>query len=1144
MQLAAYCKPGDRCYTGRRQIRQTFFFMRFTAIVLLAACLQVSAGTRAQSVTLSVKRASIFNVLQDIRRQTGYSFIYTDTLLAPLPPVTFSVQKAPLEKVLRLCFDNQPVGFEILDKIIVIKPVGHPADVTPVAVANIVVRGRVTDDDGNPVVASVRVKGTSRGVATNERGEFELADIDPQAVLQITGVAIDGVVEVPVNNRESLTIRVPVKVLQQKEVVVTALGLKKEKKSLTYATQEVSGEQIADSRESNIVNALQGQFSGVQIANTQGAVSSSSRIQIRGANSLSGNNQPLFVVDGVPMRNTNSRWVGYGGADYGNEIADIDLNNVASVTVLKGANAAALYGSRAANGVILITTKSANNQKGWGMTLTSNTTLQRHTYFPAYQDKYGQGSNKEYAYVDGIGGGTYDDYGGSWGPALDGRLIDQWFGKQQPWVPAPDNLKSFFQNGWIAGNDLSVARQTDKTSIRFSYGDSRQKGTLPFTDETRNTINLNASVQITDKLQSQVIVNYVRLKNNNIPTSGYTDGNIMSQMIFGGRQMNYAPMKDYQSPDGKQINTYSRLSDNPYWLYKHNTNSRIRDRFFGSARLQYEILPWMNVMVRAGLDTYSEQRNEIVNAYTAATAQAHSGGSFNLTEMNFKEFNLDAILSIDKNLADKLNLNANLGANLMNNQFRSVGLRAAELVVPNIFNIANVKGAAVPSNNYSEYEMQSVYGQLTLSYDDFLFLNGTARNDWSSTLPADNASYFYPSVGLSFLPTALLPVNLDWLDYIKLRANWAQVGNTAAPYQLVQTYTAGIGWAGNPMYQAGNVYPPTNLKPEITTSKEIGLNAQLFRKRLSFDVTMYQSNSRNQILSVQVPYSTGYSSQKVNAGNIQNKGVEVGISGTPLKRKNFSWDMGLNWSKNTNKVLELAPGITLYQIGGIWGVNSYAQEGGAYGDILGSAFLRNDAGHIVVDSRGIPKKDPVRRTLGNIMPDWVANFRTGLRYKDLSMNILFDMRKGSSIYSLGHRYGTFSGVLAATAAGDVREKGIVFDGVTEDGKKNETATEAQLFYSTANITGINEFSTFDGTYIKLREVAFNYLIPARLVKKTQFLQSATVGIAGRNLAILKSNMPKGFDPEVTTGGTDSGLGFEYGYIPTSRVFNVKIQVSF
>ncbi len=1117
--------------------------MRITAILLLAACLQVSAGSRAQSVTISVKRAGIVQVLEEIRKQTGYSFIYTDELLAPVPPLTLSVRKAPLEEVLHRCFDRQPVSFEILDKIIVIRPRPVIRTEPEKQVNNITVKGRVTDENGNPVIASISIKGTTRGVATNERGEFEISDVDPQAVLLITGVAIEGVVEVPVKNQQSLTVRVPVRVLEQKEVVVTALGLKKEKKSLTYSTQEVTGDQIVDSRETNIVNALQGQFSGVQITNTQGAVSSSSRIQIRGVNSLSGNNQPLFVVDGVPMRNTNSRWVGYGGADYGNEIADIDLNNVASVTVLKGANAAALYGSRAANGVVLITTKSAGNQKGWGMTFTSNTTLQRPSYFPEYQNKYGQGSNKQYSYVDGIGGGTYDDYGGSWGPALDGRPIDQWFGKQQPWIAEPDNVKSFFQNGWIASNDLSIARQAEKVGIRFSYSDSRQKGTLPFTDETRNSISLNASVQITDKLQSQVIANYVRLKNNNIPTSGYIDGNIMSQVIFGGRQMNYEMMKDYRTEDGKQRNTYSRLSDNPYWLYKYNTNSRIRDRFFGSAKLQYDILPWMNVMVRAGLDTYSEQRDEIVNAYTAATAQAGSGGAFNLTEMNFREFNLDAILSVDKDLGSKLNLNANLGTNLMNNQFRSVGLQAAELVVPNIFNIANVKGAAVPSNSFVEYEMHSVYGQLTLAYDNFLFVNGTARNDWSSTLPANNASYFYPSVGLSFIPTALLP-NSNWLDYIKLRANWAQVGNTAAPYQLVQTYSAGVGWNGVPMYQASNVYPPENLKPEITTSKEIGLNAQFLRKRLGLDVTLYQSNSRNQILSVQVPYSTGYSSLKINAGNIQNQGVEIGISGTPYRTQKFSWDLGLNWSKNTNKVIELAPGIMLYQIGGIWGVNSYAQQGGAYGDILGSAFLRNDAGSIVVNSQGIPLKDPDRQTLGNIMPDWVVNLRTGFRYQNLSLNILFDMRKGSSIYSLGHRYGSFSGILAETAAGDIREKGIVFDGVTQDGKPNETATEAQLFYSTANITGINEFSTFDGTYIKLREIAFNYAVPARLVKKTHFLHAASLGLSGRNLAILKSNMPKGFDPEVTTGGTDSGLGFEYGYIPTSRVFNFKIQVSF
>ncbi len=1130
---------------------QTLLIMRLTVFFVLVAFLQVSASGVAQTVTLSVQNANLKQVLKEIKKQTGYSFVYNDKALEKVKKITISVKAQPLEKALDICFLDQPVTYEILEKIIIIK--ARPAPVypvittavndIPVTTADIDIRGTVVNEKGEPVAASVSVKGLQKGTTTNASGEFVLTEVDEKAILVITGVTIDKTYEVAVNGRTTINVQVMTKVMEQQEVVVTALGIKKQSRSITYATQEVSGSKIVDSRETNIANALQGHFSGVQVSNTSGGVSSSARIQIRGANSLSGNNQPLFVVDGVPIRNTNSKWIGYGGADYGNEIADIDLNNVASVTILKGANAAALYGSRAANGVILITTKSGESKQGMGLTFTSNTTMQLPAYFPAYQDKYGQGSNKAYQYVDGAGGGINDNYSGSWGPALDGRLVDQWFGKQQPWVAHPDNVKSFFQTGWIGGNDISVSKQTEKMSTRFSYGDNRQRGTIPFTDETKNTLSLHSTIQITPKLQAQLISNYVHLKNDNVPTAGYVNGNIMSQVIFGGRQIDYSKMRDFESVDGKPVNYYSKFSDNPFWLYKHNTNTRSRDRIFGTAKIQYDINSWMNIMVRGGLDTYAETRKEIVNGYTSAAANAKSGGAFTLTDMDYKEFNLDAILSINKQVSPTLSINANLGSNLQHNTYNTIGLRAAELVVPNIFNIANVKGSAEPSNYESKYEMQSLYGQFTVAYRDFLFLNGTARNDWSSTLPLENASYFYPSVGISVVPTTVLKT-FPWIDYMKLRANWAQVGSTASPYQLKQIYTAGVSWNNVPMFQAGNVFPPIGLKPEITTSKEIGINAQFFGNRLGLDITYYHSNSRNQILSVQLPYSSGYATQKINAGNIRNSGLEIGINSTPVRARDFSWDLGVNWSMNKNKVLKLVEGINLYQIGGIWGVNSYAQEGGSYGDILGSAYLRDGEGRIIVSDQGLPLKDPVRRTLGNIMPEWIGNLRSSLRYKNLSLAMLFDFRKGSNIYSLGHRFGVFSGVMEETAAGNIRETGIVFQGVTADGKANTVAVDPQLFYSTANITGINEFSTFDGSYVKFRELSLNYSIPAAFLKRVGFVQSASIGIAGRNLAILKSNMPKGFDPEVTSGGTDSGLGFEYGYIPTNRSFNFKLQVSF
>lgn len=1131
-----------------RPYRKNLMVMKLTTILLLVAVLQVSARSNAQAITYEAKSVSLEKLFSVIKQQTGFVFFYRQDDLVNTFSVSVSFKNTPLQKALNEILKGQQLSFNIQGRAIFITRVpvhtdGSEEELSLPPVMDMQIKGSVTGKEGKPLAGvSISVKGTSSGASSDNNGNYSIS-VQKGDILVFSYVGyITQEIEINTQTRIDVQLTEDSKIMN--EVMVTALGIKREQRSLTYATQEIKGSDIVDSRETNIVNALQGKFSGVQINNTSGAVSSSSRIQIRGANSLSGNNQPLFVVDGVPIKNSNSTWIGYGGADYGNEIADIDLNDVGSVTILKGANAAALYGSRAANGVILITTKSADNERGgWGLTFTSNTTMQTPAYFLAYQNKYGQGSDGKYSYVDGAGGGVNDDYGGSWGPPLDGRLVDQWFGKQEPWIAHPDNVKDFLNTGWISDLNLSVSKRSDIGSIRFSYGDIRQKGTMPFTDEAKNNIAVNSSVNVSKKITVQLIGNYVRLKNNNIPTSGYTDGNIMSQVIFGGRQIDYNMMKDFENPDGTQKNNYSKYADNPFWLYKYNTNSRLRERLFGSIRLLFDLTPWLNLMLQNGIDTYSENRKEIVNGYTSYASNAGSGGSFKLSEINHSEYNFDAILTVNKDIFPKLNLNANVGANLRNNKDRSVGLTAAELVVPNVFNIANVKGSPSPSNYESESETQSLYGQLTLGYDNFLFVNGTARNDWSSTLPKNNWSYFYPSLGVSFIPSAFINMG-DWIDYLKLRANWAQVGNTAAPYQLSQNYVAGIPWNGMAMYQVSNVFPPVNLKPEITTSKEVGLNVQLFKSKLKFDITYYHSNSENQILRLQIPYSSGYSTQVINAGNIRNSGIEIGLSGTPISTNKFSLDLTANWSENRNRILELVDGVSTYQIGGIWGVNSYAKVGGSYGDIIGSSFLRDSEGNIIVDGKGLPKKDPVNKKIGNIMPDWLASFNASLRYKNIYINMLFDIRSGSNTYSLSHRYGSFSGVVAETARGHIREDGIIFKGVTEDGKPNTVSVSPQLLYSTANLTGINEYSTFDGTYIKFRDLSLNYRFTNEILKATRFLKSATLGFSVRNIAILKSNMPRGFDPEVTSGGTDSGLGFEYGYIPTNRSYNLKLQFTF
>ena len=1129
--------------------------MRLSPTVFLRSVLflwlpVVGGSVMAQQVTLQARGITYHEVFGEINRQTGYTVFYSNDVFDDTQRTDVAFKQTALDAVLKKLFAGTRISWKENGKYIVLQPNDHLDHVfggeagMGSAGDSITVIGSVrhaSDGSALPGV-SVRLSGSSQGgIETDLDGRFAI-NVPAQGKLVFTHVGFKRKV-IPIDGRSTLHIALAQADSLIEEVVVTALGIEQSKRALTYSTQIVEGIEIIDSREPNIGNALQGKFSGVHITNTSGSVSSSARIQIRGANSLTGLNQPLFVIDGIPFKNTNASWIGYGGADYGNEIADIDLNNIASVTVLKGANAAALYGSRAANGVILITTKSAPQAAGWGVAYTTNTTVQVPTYFPAYQNEYGQGSNGSYRYVDGVGGGVYDDFGGSWGPRLDGRLIDQWFGKQAPWVPVPDNVRSFFQLGLIAGNELSLTRKADAIDFRFSYNDNRQRGTLPFTNEKKNTASFNAGVRINRSLHAQLIANYVKLGNDNIPSGGYSERNIMSQVIFGGRQLDYSRMRDFETSLGEPINQYSRFSNNPYWLYKYNTNSRERNRVFGTFKLTYDINSWLRMQTRASLDTYWENRMEVTNGYAYQSVIAGSGGAFNLVEIGHQELNLETIFSIERKIFRNVVLNADIGANLMQQAGKTLRINAPELVALNVFNASNVRGTPVVNNRYTNAQIQSLYGQLLLAYNDWIYLHTTLRNDWSSTLAPGKVAYRYPSAGISFIPSVWLQ-KADWLDFVKFRVNWAQVGSAPAPYQMSATYSAEPSWNDVPMYRYANTFPPSHLKPEITTSKEFGINARFFRNRIDVDLTYYHANSRNQILTLQVPYSSGYAGQMVNAGDIRNRGVEVALVGVPLQRPGIDWRLGMNWSANHSRILSLADGISLYQIGGIWGVNSYARENGAYGDILGSAFLRNARGEVVVDSDGFPVKDLERKVLGNIMPDWLANLYSSLSYRQWHFKVLFDMRKGSAIYSLGHRYGTFSGVLAETAAGGIRESGVVFPGVTEAGNPNTKAVDAQSFYSTANVTGINEFSTFDGSYIKLREISINYTVPDHLVARIGFIRAMTIGLSGRNLAILHSNMPDGFDPEVTAGGTDSGLGFEYGYIPTNRNINVKLQLAF
>lgn len=1109
---------------------------RKKTILMVGALLCLNLSIYAQSISLKMKNISVKEAITELQIKSGYSFVYiagdldTDKVI--------SVNATELNQAIKQILSGQQVSYEIQDKSIVIKR-DTTQSVTPQEKKQ-KVSGTVTDVNGEPIIgANIMEQGTSNGTITDLEGNFVL-EVTKGNLLEVSYIGYISK-EIIINKEQYVSIELREDIHVLNEVTVTALGMKKERRSLGYATQELSGNSILASHENNLVNSLSGKLAGVQITNTSGGVGASSRIVIRGAKSLAGNNQPLFVVDGVPLQSTNPSTFLYGGVDYGNDISDIDPNSIESMTVLKGANAAALYGSRAANGVILITTKSADNaQDGVNVTYSTHVGLNQVKYIPELQNKYGRGLNGEYRYVDGVGGGVNDEISESWGPELDGRLIDQWFGKQQPWIARPNNVKDFFHLGLVFSNDIAITQKSERARNRFSYNNYREKGTLPNTNQIKNTFNINSSIKVFDGFNVDFSASYINLKNDNLPQGGYSSSNFMNTVIWSGREMDWSRQKDFLNKDGSQKNMYSPFEDNPYFLYNENTNSRTRERLFGNINLNWQLNDWLSLIGRVGIDTYSEKRESKTNAFTAEIEQAGHGGKYSLTEVSNQELNFDFIASLNKSFG-KFDISADIGFNLRKNNSRALSVAANELVIDNLFNISNVKGNPIRSNSKVQSESQAIFGQVNLGYNKFIYLNATARNDWSSTLPKSNRSYFYPSAGLSLLPNELFGIESGVLSFSKIRYNWAQVGNATSPYALKGVYSSSDAWDKFPVYSAPLELFPLNLKPEITSSNEVGIDLVFFMNRLSLDATWYSSSSRNQILSVAVSGATGYNRMKVNAGEVKNTGVEVKLGGIPIRTNNFEWDLTLNWSTNKSEIVSLYPGLESYTIGGIWGCNVLAKPGGTYGDIYHKPFLRDDQGNIIVGSNGVPKSSASVDKLGSINPDWLAGLSSSFTYKNITLNVLFDMRKGSDIFLLSYRYGCMSGVMAETARGDIRETGFVFPGVKEDGSINDIRVSPQVYYKSV---GSFEPYIFDASFVKLRELSISYRFPSKWLKWTRVVKNANLSFVGRNLWLIHSNLPKGYDPEVSLGGSEAGQGIEYGYIPTNATYNFSLQIGF
>nr|MDQ3309158.1 SusC/RagA family TonB-linked outer membrane protein [Gemmatimonadota bacterium] len=891
------------------------------------------------------------------------------------------------------------------------------AGITPVVAQQAgTVQGTVVDATTGRGLAGVQISvaGTNVRGGTNTEGEYRLSGV-PAGTSTVTATRVGyttgtQTVTLAAGGAATANFRLATSAVELEGLVVTALGITRQERSIGTAVQQVTAEELTTAREVNIVNALSGKVSGVTVTNA-GPQGGSSRIVIRGASSIAGNNQPLFIVDGIPIDNSAPRLGGFGGVDYGNAAQDINPNDIASISVLKGPNAAALYGSRAANGAIVITTKSGKGSGDLGITASQNVTFENPLRLPNYQNEFGQGSGGKFDYVDGNYGGVNDGTDESWGPRLDGRLIRQFFsnGEPAPWVASPNNVRDFFETGRTLNTNVSLATSSDKANVRLSLSRMDQDGMYPGFGLERTTIALNGGSNLTNRLSASAAVQYIASDGNNRPGVGYDGDNPMLQFVWFGRQVDVARLRDmyFANPDQMSNWNYSYHS-NPYWIALANSNFDSRDRIIGNVSGTFKVTDWLSATGRSGTDWYEDSRKRTYAAGTIGLDYVGDNGAFVDNQQFFQETNTEFLLSANPELSSDWSVNANVGGNRRDYTRRFNNAFVRNLSAPGVFSLSNAADPPVVTDYRENKQVNSLFGQAQLGFRDFLFLEATGRNDWSSTLPDDNNSYFYPSISASFIFTdALSSMVPSAMSFGKLRASWARVGNDADPYQLTSVYTPDQPFNGVPRFAVNNVIPNAGLKPENTESWEIGTEMRFLNDRLTLDGTYYNSATTNQILAVDISPTTGFTRKVLNAGEVSNKGVELLASAIPIRLNNgFEWEITGNFAKNNSEVTELFGDVQSIVLGNYWSLTVEARKGEPYGALYGFGYQRDPNGNIIVSgTTGRPLRSTDKRVLGNYNPDWVGGLNNRFSFGGLDFSFLIDTKQGGELFSVTNMFG-------------------------------------------------------------------------------------------------------------------------------------------
>jgi TonB-linked SusC/RagA family outer membrane protein len=1048
------------------------------------------------------------------------------------------------------------------------------------------VSGQVREATGAGVpFASVTETGTRNGVTADGSGNFTITISGNSITVSAAGfrpeiISVTGnTVEVTLQRAEG----------QMQEVVVTALGIRRTRNQVPYAAQQISGTEVSRNRGSNFITNLSGRIAGLDVKQTNTLGGSTNAI-IRGYKSITGNNQALFVIDGVPFNNDNNNTAnqrtGRGGYDYGNAAADINPDDIESITVLKGAAASALYGSQGSNGVILITTKKGS--RGLGVTINSGVSVGMidKSTFAKYQNQYGGGYGQYYEdpgtfnflYRDPTAGFAYTgapgsvlvvptsedaSYGGAFDPSL---MVFQWdafdtssanFGKARPWVAAANDPSSFFEKPVSYNQSVFIDGGTDKGTFKVGYTRTGDNGILPNSEVNKNLVNFSGTLNVTSRLTAGATANFSNITGVGRYGTGYDDKNLMTNFRQWWQvNVDIKEQKDAYFRHRNNV-TWNWTDptdltpiywDNPYFTRYENYESDNRNRVFGNVYLNYKIADWANILGRVSIDSYDEFQEERQAVGSVTTS------SYSRSNRSFRETNYDLLLTLGKDLNTDFALKGLLGTNIRRQHTsRITAITNGGLIVPRVYALSNsINTPNAPTEFDGIREVDGVFAGATATWRDMVTLDATIRRDASSTLPQDNNVYYYPSVSVGWVVSKLLP-SVNWLSYAKLRANYAQVGNDAPLYSTTDVYAVIPPYDGNPQSSVTGIKNNPNLKPERTRSTEAGIEVALFKNRVGFDVSYYTARSFDQILPVIVSTATGYTSKFVNAATVDNKGVEVSLFGTPVRKTDFSWDINVNWARNRNKVVKLfgdSKNIVLASFQG--GVTLNATLGQPFGTIRGSNFIYTGGQRTVGSNGRYLISTTSNEVIGNANPDWTGGISNTVRYKNLSLNFLVDFRQGGDLFSLDLYYGMATGLYPETAGNNdlgnpsrnsiANGGGVILPGVKQsDGKPNDIRVSNVNFGTFGYRYNPAAMFIYDASYVKLREAVLTYSIPAATIAKIKPFKGIDLSLIGRNLWIIHKNLPYA-DPEesISAGNLQ---GYQGGAFPSVRsfAFNVKFR---